>query len=122
MSFLEEMFINIGNNKIWESKNVLLLGITTDKDLTLIWVGFLGVRLEVGGWGGVKLPPSKTRHNNANYGSLTLQFCTHPYIVSENIPFNTKTLLILLMSAFLFCLQKINVFLVKIVPLLKPIV
>ena len=52
MSFLEEMFINIGNNKIWESKNVLLLGITTDKDLTLIWVGFLGVRLEVGGGGG----------------------------------------------------------------------
>ena len=27
------MFINIGNNKIWESKNVELLGITIDKDL-----------------------------------------------------------------------------------------
>ena len=30
----EEIFFNIGNNKIWESKNVELLGITRDKDLT----------------------------------------------------------------------------------------
>ena len=29
----EEMFINIGNNRIWESKNVELLGIILDKDL-----------------------------------------------------------------------------------------
>ena len=29
----EEMFINIGNNRIWESKNVELLGVTIDKDL-----------------------------------------------------------------------------------------
>ena len=29
----EEIFINIGNNRIWESKNVELLGITIDKDL-----------------------------------------------------------------------------------------
>ena len=29
----EEMFINIGNNRIWESKNVELLGITMEKDL-----------------------------------------------------------------------------------------
>ena len=29
----EEMFINIGNNRIWESKNVELGGITIDKDL-----------------------------------------------------------------------------------------
>ena len=28
----EEMFINVGNNRIWESKNVELLGITKDKD------------------------------------------------------------------------------------------
>ena len=27
------MFISTGNNRIWESKNVDLLGITTDKDL-----------------------------------------------------------------------------------------
>ena len=27
------MFINIGSNRTWESKNVELLGITIDKDL-----------------------------------------------------------------------------------------
>ena len=31
----EEIFINIGNNQIWESKNVEILGITIDKDLKL---------------------------------------------------------------------------------------
>ena len=31
----EEMFINIGNSRIWESKNVELLGITIGKDLKL---------------------------------------------------------------------------------------
>ena len=46
--------------------------------LTLIWVGFLGVRFEVG---------------EGKQG-------THTYVVSENIPFGTKVLLILLMSAF----------------------
>ena len=29
----EEMFINIGSNRIWESKTVELLGITIDKNL-----------------------------------------------------------------------------------------
>ena len=29
----EETCINIGNNRIWESKNAELLGITIDKDL-----------------------------------------------------------------------------------------
>ena len=29
----KEMFINIGNNKVWESKNVEFLRITKDKDL-----------------------------------------------------------------------------------------
>ena len=29
----EEMFVNIGNNRIWESKNVELLGITIDENL-----------------------------------------------------------------------------------------
>ena len=29
----EDMFINIGDNRIWESKNVELFGITIDKDL-----------------------------------------------------------------------------------------
>ena len=29
----KEMFLNIGNNRIWEPKNVELLRITTEKDL-----------------------------------------------------------------------------------------
>ena len=29
----EEMFINIGNNRIWECKNLKILGIKIDKDL-----------------------------------------------------------------------------------------
>ena len=29
----EEVFINIGNNRIWESKNIKLLVLTIDKDL-----------------------------------------------------------------------------------------
>ena len=31
----EEMFVNIGHNRIWESENVELLGITIGKDLNL---------------------------------------------------------------------------------------
>ena len=44
---------------------------------------------------------------------------THTYVGSENIPFSTKTPLILPMSAF-FC--KRAAFLTKIVPLLKAMV
>ena len=44
---------------------------------------------------------------------------THRYVVSENIPFSTKALLILLMPAFLVKNQHI---LAKIVPLLKAVV
>ena len=44
---------------------------------------------------------------------------THPNVVSENIPFSTKSLLILLMSAFF---SKNQHFFPKIVPLLKAIV
>ena len=45
---------------------------------------------------------------------------TLAYVGSENIPFSTKTSLILLMSATFFC--KKFVFLAKIIPLLKAIV
>ena len=31
--YYKKMFINIGNNRIWESKNVEFLGTTVDKDL-----------------------------------------------------------------------------------------
>ena len=44
---------------------------------------------------------------------------THAYVLSGNIPFSTKPLLILLMSAFFAKNQR---FLAKIVPLLKAIV
>ena len=66
--------------------------------LTLIWVGFSGIRFEVG-W--EESPPP-----------------TQTYVVSENIPFNTKVLLILLMSEFF---GKKSAFLAIIVPLLKAI-
>ena len=67
--------------------------------LTLIWVGFSGIRFEVG-WEESPPPPTQT------------------YVVSENIPFNTKVLLILLMSEFF---GKKSAFLAIIVPLLKAI-
>ena len=49
----------------------------------------------------------------------------HPYVVSENLAFSTKGLLILVMSAFfgdVSIFWKNQRFLVKIVPLLKAIV
>ena len=61
--------------------------------LTLIWVGFLGVRFEVGEGGKITPPPM----------NLTRTYIsTHTYVVSENIPLSTKAILILMMSAF-FC-------------------
>ena len=63
--------------------------------LNLIWVGFLGVRFEVRER--VKLPPV--------YNPLELcqklenwYLSTYIYIVSQNIPFRSNALLILLMS------------------------
>ena len=62
--------------------------------LTLIWVGFLGVRFEV------KLPPplSKTCQNQAR----KFKFGTHSCVVLEKISFSAQAPLILLMLAF-FC-------------------
>ena len=47
--------------------------------LTLIWVGFLGVRFEVGEVGGVKLPhpSSKTCENYARNFKFDTQVNTH---------------------------------------------
>ena len=69
---------------------------------TLIWVGYLGVRFEVGRLAG---------------GILHVR--THIYEVSEYTPFSTNSLLILLMSAFF---AKNQHFMAKIVPLLKAVV
>ena len=43
---------------------------------------------------------SKTRYTYANTGNWYLS--TQTYLVSENMPFSTKTLLIFLMPAFFF--------------------
>ena len=58
---------------------------------------------------------SKARQNYAR----NFKFGTHAYVVSVNILFSTKVLLILLMSEFFF---KKSAFLAKIVALLKAIV
>ena len=69
----------------------------------------------------IALPPSPPVQN-------LLELCwklqiwhvsTHTYLVSEIIPFSTKAVLILLMSAFFANVQR---FLATIVPLLKAIV
>ena len=67
--------------------------------LTIIWVGFLGVCFEVGEGRGVKLPPCpkfvKIMLETTNLAPKYTRI-----LVSENIPFSTKALLILLMSTF----------------------
>ena len=68
--------------------------------LTLIWLGFLGVRTEVRGGGGKITACLKlirimlVRH--------VWYISTQTYVVSENILFSTKTVLILEMPAY-FC-------------------
>ena len=54
-----------------------------------LWVGFLGIPFDVGGGENTPFPCSK-------------YISTKKYVVSENRPFSTKALLILLMSGF-FC-------------------
>ena len=89
--------------------------------LTLIWVGFLRVRFEVGGrgGGGGKITPClKLIRVMLESWNLVRKY-TYTYVVSENMPFGTKAFLILLMLTFF--LQKISVFLAMIVPLLKAV-
>ena len=68
--------------------------------------------------GGVKLPfiPSRLK---LCWKLQIWHVKTHTYLVSENIPFSAKVLLILLMSAFFW---NKSAFFAKIVPLLKAIV
>ena len=65
---------------------------------TLIWVDFLGARFEVGRGKITPRPLSKTRQSFAT--NLKFGTSKHSYVVSENITFSSKPLLILLMSAF----------------------
>ena len=63
---------------------------------SLIWVGFLGVGLEVkGGGGGGGIPPPSLK-------LVRIVVSTQIYLVSENIPFSCRALLIMVMSTF-FC-------------------
>ena len=79
-------------------------------------MGFLGVLFVVGGTGlGEKLPTPTVENTIMLKISNTLT-----YLVLQNLPFNTKNPLILLMSAYF--LAKNQQFLAKIVPLLKAIV
>ena len=73
--------------------------LTSHFTLTLIWVGFLGARFEVGNLITPLLHPPCLK-----LVRVMLETCvsTHSYVVSENMLFSTKSHLILLMSAF-FC-------------------
>ena len=84
---------------------------TNETSLTLSRVGFLGLCFEVGGELSSS-PQSKTCYIYAR--DLKWYVSTHPHLVSENISFSTKALLILLISAFF---TKNQHFLAKIVPL-----
>ena len=99
------------------------------KSLTLIWVDLLGDRFEVVRFDGgerVKITHPPTPHALSNLKLVRIKLETpnlaRTYavlLVLENIPFSTKTLLVLFMSAFF---AKNLCFLAKIVPLLKAIV
>ena len=60
---------------------------------SLIWVGFLGVGLEVKGGGGGGIPPPSLK-------LVRIVVSTQIYLVSENIPFSCRALLIMVMSTF----------------------
>ena len=68
-------------------------------DLTLIWMCFLEVQLEV--WGGGNLHPLSKNSLELCKKLEIWHISTHSYAVSEIIPFSTKALLKLLISAFL---------------------
>ena len=101
--------LKICQKHLYQSKFYMGYYVDHQHILTLIWVGFSGARFEVsrGWWGRVKLPP--TPPPCLKLVKIVIETWnwfvnTHTYTVSENIPFCTKALLILLMSAFL--LQK----------------
>ena len=86
--------------------------------LTLIWVGFLRVRFEVGGGGKITPHPSVKLVRIMLETSNLAPKCTNICSFTKKIPFSAKAVLILLMPAF-FC--KNQRFLVKIVLLLKAV-
>ena len=98
----------------WMLQNAIVTAFNVSELLTLIWVGLLWVVcVWGGGWGGWR--------EGGWWGHEIWYVHTQPYVVSGNIPFTTKAVLILLMSASFFFLQ-ISFFFSKIIPLLKTIV
>ena len=85
------------------SSIITLSQLTLRNILTLIWVGFLGVRFQVGR-DKIILCLELVR---IMLETWILYISTHEYMLSENIPFSTKNLFILLMSAIL---QNISIF------------
>ena len=94
------VYFSIGN--ILVSKALKTICIT----LTLIWMGFLGVYFEV--WGGITFPRLCLKLVRIMLETSNWHWSTQTYLISKNIPFSTKLLLILLMSAFF--LQKSGFF------------
>ena len=95
------MFWVLGLNSL----NPFYYSCSSNLSLTLIWVGFLEVRLEAGVGRGreVKLPPRpclKLVRIVLETSKLARNYT--PIVVAENIAFSAWALLILLMSAF-FC-------------------
>ena len=81
--------------KIYANSCEVPQGSVENPILILIWVGFLGIRFEVGvggeeGWVYYSPPCLKVVR-------IMLE-STHPCVVSENMPFSVKALLILLMA------------------------
>ena len=92
--------------KIYANSCEVLQGIVENAILTLIWVGFLGVRFEVrvSGEEVSNITPPPLPYLKVVWIMLE---STYPYVVSENMSFSVKALLILLMAVLL---QKISVF------------
>ena len=121
-------FISRNNN----SKGIKNSEYSINPGLTLIWMGILGVCFEVCvsvGWlRGCKItlhshppsPPYYLKHVRLSWKVEILCISTHTYTVSENIPFSTKAVLILLMSTF-FCEKSAFIF-AEMAALLKEIV
>ena len=114
----------IGILPIFVADTEKIYGCNFVASLSVIWVGFLGVLFEVCVClEGAQHYPSpspclKLVRIMLESWNLARKY-THPYVVSENIPYSTKVFLILLMPAFFSKNQR---FLAKIVPLHKAIV
>ena len=89
------VYFSIGNILVLKALKTVCI------TLTLIWVGFLGVYFEVWwGGGGITFPRLCLKLVRIMLETSNWHLSTQTYLGSENIPFSTKLLIILLMSAF----------------------